>query len=77
MTQWSPHSKYDHGFAIVRFDTFQKIDPREEPEVAVTVKKIVWSQDVAESEITRLNQLNRDKGVVYFWTITRVERRAV
>jgi hypothetical protein len=39
------------------------------------VEKVVWTRAVAESEVWRLNRLNEVEGVVYFWTITRVERR--
>lgn len=76
MSRWSPNSKYDHAFAVVRLDDFQRaVDLETEPEVAITVKKIVWTQEDAESEVARLNKLNKGKAV-YFWTITRVERKA-
>jgi hypothetical protein len=67
-----PNLKYDHAFAIVRVDG--NIDNREEPSNLIVVKKVVWSEEAAESEVARLNRLNADKGCVYFWTITRVER---
>ena len=68
--------EYDHDFAIVRVDGHHR-DVRDvvgEPEVAITVKKVVWSRMFAETEVERLNQLNADKGCVYSQMITRVER---
>jgi hypothetical protein len=77
MSDWSPNSKYDHAFAIVRIDDYQgAVDLETEPEVVINVKKIVWAQEVAESEVARLNKLNKNKGATYYWTITRVERKA-
>jgi hypothetical protein len=66
---------YEQAFAIVRLDLFQEADIRSEPEVIVTVKKVVWAREVAESEVSRLNRLNEAKGGMYFWTFTRVEQR--
>ena len=48
----------------------------EEPEVVISVKKVVWSKELAESEVERLNRLNADKESIYFSTITRVDKRA-
>lgn len=73
MERLSPNLKYDHVFAIVRVDTFGEIEVK--PETMVTVKKIAWSQRDAEAEVARLNRLNKDKGCVYFWQITRLERK--
>jgi hypothetical protein len=66
---------YWPAFAIVRLDLFHEADIRSEPEVLVTVKKIVWDREVAESEVLRLSRLNDDKDVTYFSTYTRVEQR--
>jgi len=44
------------------------------PELRITVKKIVFDAEFAESEVRRLNELNRDKGCHYFSQITRVQR---
>jgi hypothetical protein len=66
---------HEQAFAIVRLDLFQEADIRSEPEVIVTVKKVVWAREVAESEVSRLNRLNEVKGAMYFWTFTRVEQR--
>jgi hypothetical protein len=37
----------------------------------VTVKAVVETQETAESEVARLNQLNAAKGCLYFWQTTR------
>ena len=66
---------YEQAFAIVRLDTFQGADLEKEPEVVITVKKVVWAREVAEAEVSGLNKLNEKKGAVYFWTFTRVEQR--
>ena len=63
--------KNDPAFAIVRVDAhFQRDEDR------FTVTRIVWDQVFAESEVRRLNELNRDKGARYFCQATRAERRA-
>jgi hypothetical protein len=66
-----PNKKYPHLFAILRYDSFQDaacpIDQR------ITVKKIVTTAEHAESEVVRLNQLNADKGAIYFYQITRLD----
>jgi hypothetical protein len=38
----------------------------------IAVKRVVWDQATAESEVERLNRLNADKGCEYFWQVTRV-----
>jgi hypothetical protein len=67
-----PNARFDHAYAILRLD-----DPsgQDVSESDVTVRKVVWSQEAAESEVSRLNSLNADKGARYFWQITRIERR--
>jgi hypothetical protein len=54
-----PNLKYDHAFAIVRVDG--NIDISEEPSNLIVVNNVVWSENTAESEVARLNQLNADK----------------
>jgi hypothetical protein len=63
--------KNDPAFAIVRIDAGVASD-----EERFTVTRIVWDQDLAESEVARLNDLNSDKGARNFWQATRAERRA-
>lgn len=68
-----PAAKFEHVYAIVRCDEFLR------PEVAlsnrITIKKIVWTEAEARSEVARLNQLNATKGCVYFWQTTRLQRQ--
>lgn len=63
---------YRPGFAIVRVDLF--FDHDVAPRDRITVKKVIASREEAEREVTRLNALQRDKGCVYFWQATRVQR---
>ena len=61
-------------FAIVRLDKFlAEVSP---PENTITVKEVVLTQEEAESEVHRLNAINRDKGCHYFWHTTR-DRKSV
>jgi hypothetical protein len=58
------------AYAIVRVDQFHS---EETPLVErITVKKIVFSKQLAESEVDRLTRINRDKGCTYFVTSTRI-----
>jgi hypothetical protein len=69
-----PNPRYDHAYAIVRVDTFQGPDVAWENKI--TVKSIVSNAAAARAEVERLNQLNKDKGCIYFWQITRLEKEA-
>jgi hypothetical protein len=64
---------YDRVFVIMRVDA----SPRREqaPETAVALLKALWSETAAEAEVVRLNQPNRERGTLYFWKATRLERR--
>ena len=70
-----PNPRYDHVFAIVRFDSDAaeavRIDAR------ITIKKIVWDAEQADSEVRRLNKLNAGKGCHYFSQVTRLERTSM
>jgi hypothetical protein len=72
---WRRNARYEHVFAIVRVDTYVGVDMGVEPEVAITVTKVVREREIAEAEVARLNLLNGPKGSSYFWTITRLEPR--
>lgn len=61
----------DPAYAIVRVD-----DEAPSDEERFTVRRIVWDQDLAESELKRLAELNADKSCRYFWQYTRVDRRS-
>lgn len=68
-----PNPKYDHVYAIIRLDTIPRPDaPLEQHQVVV--KKLVRCRETAEQEVERLNRLNADKGCVYFWQLTRLEK---
>lgn len=56
-----------HVYAIIRFDRLSK-----NPELSITVKEVVATPEIAESEVKRLNELNADKDCTYFWQTTRL-----
>jgi hypothetical protein len=64
------HSDREQVFAIIRWDGFQGAGAR--PETLVTVKEIVRSQELAEAEVARLNALQEDANVHYWWQTTRL-----
>jgi hypothetical protein len=45
-----------------------------EVEDRITVKEIVWEQELAAAEVARLNRLNEPVGRRYFWQPTRLFR---
>ena len=55
-------------YAVVRIDE----NLSETLENCITIKEIVWTIEEAESEVARLNELNRSKGCRYFWQHTRM-----
>ncbi len=59
------------AYAIVRVDEFQETDVSLQNKI--TVKKVVWNEGLARHETDRLNKLNKDKGCIYFWQVTRVD----
>ena len=67
------NARFDHAFAILRFDEFMVGKFGMSPE-HITVKEVVWTEEAANREVERLNQLNSGKGALYFWRLTRVER---
>ena len=80
-----PNPNFDHAFAILRLDSSHDPSMKWVDILAdhgrlyshlVTVKKVVWEAEEAESEVARLNQLNSETGCVYFHQVTRVQRRA-
>ena len=70
-----PNAKYDHAFAILRIDFTEDRDFISPDHI--TVKKVVWSEKIAQQEVNRLNELNADKGCQYFYQLTRIERKNV
>ena len=62
------HKPREDAYAIVRVD----LDSEADWPNRITVKEVVSSQELAQREVERLNELNSEKGCVYFATHTRV-----
>jgi hypothetical protein len=62
----------DPAYAIVRVDDDASTD-----EERFTVRRVVWDEGLAESEVRRLSELNADKSCRYFWQYTRVDQRTL
>lgn len=57
-------------YAIVRIDEFISIEV--DLSDRITIKKIVLTEEIACREVERLNNINKSKGCLYFWQITRI-----
>jgi hypothetical protein len=57
-------------YAILRHDGFHGADAP--PQITVTVKEIVASLELAESEVARLNGLREQSDIQYWWQRTRM-----
>ena len=82
--------KSEPAYVIIRIGHASPIEPAPEIEglpsghfdltrgcvINFTPIRVVWSRDLALSEVDRLNSLNASKGVLYFFSHTRVESRA-
>jgi len=66
-----PNRKYQHGYAIIRYETDADVDAP--IDLRITVKKVVVDPHYAENEVKRLNELNKDKGSYCFCQVTRFE----
>jgi hypothetical protein len=66
-----PNKKYQHIYAILRYET--DADEKAPIDLRVTVKKVVVDPRYAETEVKRLNDLNKEKGSYYFCQLTRLE----
>ena len=64
----TPHSKFLHLYAIVRFDL--PIDPQL-PMNSVAVVKVFSSQEAADQEVSRLSHVNESKNCKYEVCLTR------
>ncbi len=64
-----PHSRHDHVYALVRIEL--PVDPLA-PENSLAVVKVLWSQELAQQEATRLNHINKDKGCIYVCYTSRL-----
>jgi len=60
----------EHVFAVIRVDG--PLDANSAVEHRVTVKEIVRNLDIAKAEVDRLNCLNGQKDLQYFWQTTRL-----
>ncbi len=70
-----PKPGFEHAYAIVRVDGVRKLSPTVDLQLTVNVKKIVWSEAEANSEVERLNGLKGDADSIYLCQITRVSLR--
>jgi len=64
-TRESPHSKYSHVYAVVRFDSYSNLED------CATVVKVLASEDLAQQEAARLRQVNLGKDCSYVVQTTR------
>jgi hypothetical protein len=64
-----PHSRFQHIYAILRIDLPVG---QENPENSVSVVKVFSSKVSAEKEVSRLNELNSEKGCRYVLQTTRL-----
>jgi hypothetical protein len=64
-----PHSKFEHLYAIIRFDIPVDVD---DPENSIAVVKVLSTRQAAEKEVARLNHINREKACRYVLYTTRL-----
>jgi hypothetical protein len=57
-------------YAILRYDAFH--GDNTPPEVAVTIKELVRSEELAIAEVARLNALNGESDVRYWYQLARL-----
>jgi len=62
-----PHKRYEHVYAIVRFDNYLS-----DIENATSVVKCYINEEEAEKETRRLNKINSDKDCRYLVYISRL-----
>jgi hypothetical protein len=64
-----PHSKHKHVYPIARINIpFNQNNPS----YSFSVVKVLMSQVEAEAEVSRLSQVNADKGCVYLYCTSRL-----
>ena len=68
-----PHSLFKHVYPVVRIDT--PFDQKY-PTNTFSVVKVLMSQAEAETEVSRLNQVNADKSCVYLYCTSRLIERS-
>jgi hypothetical protein len=64
-----PHSKFPHVYAVARIDTLLR---QSNPENCISVVKVFAARALAEKEVSRLRELNKGKGCLYFVYTTRM-----
>jgi hypothetical protein len=64
------YKEREEVYAVLRYDGF--LSDVSAPEACVTVKEVVWSRELAEAEVARLNALRAGKDVRYWWQMTRL-----
>jgi hypothetical protein len=68
------HERFRPGWAVVRIDEYDIAGiPKDQ---LVTVKEIWLSEEQADAEVARLNEINGDKSHRYFSYYVKVEREA-
>ena len=65
------HRDREDVYAVLRFDAFQAT-AESRPEQTVTVKEVVRNKELAIAEVKRLNRVNGDNNVRYWWQPTRL-----
>jgi len=65
----TPHSKYEHVFAIVRYEEFV-VDTLIEDKISVV--KVLRNAAAADAEVERLKSLVTSGRLTYFSRITRI-----
>jgi hypothetical protein len=60
-----------HVFVVLRHDRFDP--PLPDATGAIVATKAFWSEEEAEAEVRRLNQVNAAAGATYFWRIARLD----
>jgi hypothetical protein len=75
MTGANPKKYEAHVFAIIRVETAFYGSVEVPVEHTITVTKVMWSLESAKAEVTRLNELTKDKSAFYFWQTTRLAIR--
>jgi len=64
-----PHSRHRHVYPILRIDKpFNETCPTH----TLSVVKMLTSQTAAETEVSRLNTINANKGCVYLYDTSRL-----
>ena len=70
-----------HAYAVIRIDKWSNKTiaelSHEDLNILITIKEIVPTIEMAEEEVNRLNKLNEQKDLHYFWQTTRIKRRDI